>query len=114
MNVHEWHGHTIAVRTRSLPQFLWMLVRAEVVVDGSRLYTERNVASLRGIVPFEIAEPGKVILGRMESFGVEGGAKMKYHLLVEDEVIAEGSARAGNWYAPYLVLAAILVTWTLI
>lgn len=114
MNVHQWHEHTIEVRTRSLPQFLWLLVRAEVVVDRSKLFTEQSVASWRCRVPFEISERDKVILGRVESLGVESGMKMKYRVVVEDDVVAESSARAGNWYMPYVVLAVLFAGWILV
>ena len=92
-----------------MPQFLWLLIRAEVVVDRSKRYTERNVASWRCIVPFEIPEHDKVVLGRVESFGIQGGVRMKYRVVVEDDVIIEGSTRAGNWYMPYAMLALFLV-----
>lgn len=112
--VHQWHEHTIEVRIRSLPQFLWLLIRAEVIVDRSKHYTERNVVSWRCIVPFEISERDKVVLGRIESFGIQGGVRMNYRVVVEDHVIAEGSTRAGNWYMPYALLAVFLVGWILI
>ena len=111
MNVHQWHEHTIEVRIRSLPQFLWLLIRAEVVIDRSKHYTERNVASWRCIVPFEISEHDKVVFGRVESFGIQGGVRMKYRVVVEDNVVTEGSTRAGNWYMPYVVLAVFVVGW---
>ena len=111
VNVHLWHEHTIEVRIRSLPQFLWLLIRAEVAIDRSKHYTERNVASWRCIVPFEISERDKVVFGRVESFGIQGGVRMKYRVVVEDNVVTEGSTRAGNWYMPYVVLAVFLVGW---
>jgi len=112
-NVHQWREHTIEVRTRALPQFLWLLVRTEVAVDRTKVYTERNVASWRCIVPFEIPERDRVTLGMVESLGIGGGSGMKYRVVVDAETIDEGKVQAEDWYVPYVVLAAFLVGWTI-
>lgn len=107
MAVHTWNGHEIEVESHAVPKLLWLGMNFSVRIDGAEKFSSpKHFEGLRTTVPFKVMDAGNVIHGHIESGRPCSAIHSVYRVFIENELIANGSVRARNWYVTYTILGA--------
>ena len=104
MAQYIWEGHTIDVRFRLLPNWLWIGCGFFVCVDGDKQFRPPGKLEFRGTTThFEILHHGRVVPGMVQSVGWVLAKGTSYNLLVDNITLDKGHLRAENWRFPFWV-----------
>ena len=116
--VHEYEGHTIEVRLRASPRYLWMAAGFYVRVDEEDMVAPPELYE-RGATAttFSIQHANRSAEGKVESvrgFGNKMVLRTRYRLTLNGVQIAEGALRAEKWYITLGILGLLFVVTPLI
>ena len=110
MNRYTWEGHTIDVRFVLQARIGWLGGGFVVRVDERDEFHPPKVFEGRGTTTrFQIDHNGRTLGGTVRSVGRVIALGTRYELNVDGLPIANGRARAENWFILYSILVGLLV-----
>jgi hypothetical protein len=108
MAQHNWQGHVIDVQLLLDPKHLWIAGGFIVNIDSSNKFTYPGKYEAGGTATdFTISDGNSTYTGNVRSVGRVLAMRTKCQVTIEDNVIAEGTPRANNWYILYAMMPIV-------
>ena len=110
----RWRDHTLEVKARGVPRYLYFTASIDVHLDSTALIKTGGVPRFKGLTEAKFDEQGETHSITLSWSSSIRGLALPYQLLVDGEVVLQSRVRPQNW-AVGLISALIIATlWSLI
>lgn len=100
-NVYEWEGHSISVSAELIPNFLPLVGKFWISIDGGAPLTSSQL-HLQERFDFVIKDNGRDIPARLESYGV-GFGRQPFRILVNGKPVVDSIVKVKRGRIGFLI-----------